>query len=1156
MAQNNFSDIVLIEAAYLLSPLKYLDTPEKAAGFLKKLGYTVPATNLLGAIGGTLSKINTVVIKSADLIKADDSQRMAAIIALLPAIKGAIDEIIKLDAAVRNASGLPAGVPLDQLPKRLLDYLIFLQLYLRYPKLFGVLLLMGVLEEQNLPKNDAINQPACSLKVVNWDVLIRYFTEPGAVIDDVYDWKTNFNSDLFLTRFQLVLRALAIPGGLYKQSPNVKNALGNTTADLTELRVPVFSKGIYPTAFTQFGVNLTPVEAKTSSSRKKGLAVIPYLLGTTSFSFDLNEDWETQLKSNLTLDAGLGLMLTPEANLEIFEQIFTAPLSSGSLDSAMIIRQKAGADNKVKEIYLFNKEGGGHMFLKDVAFTFFGKTSSNSKDAGVEIDIKTIELLLKAAEGDAFLQKILPAEGIKASMGLGVGLSYLNGFYFKGSSGIEILIPVHIQLGPIEIVSILIVIKPENGKILIELGSTIKAELGPIKAVVENIGLKSNLTFPADKKGNLGPIDVSLDFKPPNGVGLSIEAGIVSGGGYLFIDNEKGEYAGILQLTIQGLVSLTAIGLITTKLPDGTPSFSMLIIITAEFMPPFQLSYGFTLIGVGGLLGINRIVLLDPLRDGVRTGGINSIMFPTDVIANAPRIISDLKAIFPPTEGYFLIGPMAKIGWGTPTLISLALGIIIQLPDPKIAILGVLKIVLPTEDAEVLKLQVNFLGTIDPSNQLITFDASLFESHILHTMTLTGDMAVRLKWGEKPDFIMSAGGFHPEYNPTMPVPSLSRIGITVLDLENARIRVQTYFALTSNTVQFGARADCYFGFDGFSVTGYLGFDALMQFSPFTFKATCSGGFVLETSLGDASVDISALIMGPGPWYVNATGSIKVFGIEFEADFEKEWGQSKSDILPDISIKPLFLEEMQKAEVWHAELPEGKLQMVSLTSPKIDEGAPIPPLRIHPFGSVVISQKMLPFNFQMDKFGNQKITDVKKISIESVKAGTTSSRLSLVKDNFAVSQFKNMSDGEKISNPSFEKFECGVKANFGSNNTDFNMGGSVRRSLEYDEIFVDKVPKKSLVRFLHNKADFKNLLKHSSVSKSKLSVQYKNNLGMVNKKINVSEDNLKYTIANTTDNKPIQADMGFDTIADALNSLSGILAKNPALKGNLILMEKD
>ena len=87
-------------------------------------------------------------------------------------------------------------------------------------------------------------------------------------------------------------------------------------------------------------------------------------------------------------------------------------------------------------------------------------------------------------------------------------------------------------------------------------------------------------------------------------------------------------------------------------MPDGSQGFSLLIIITAEFGPGIQLGFGFTLIGVGGLLGLNRTMRLEPLVEGVRTGAINSIMFPRDVVANAPRIISDLRTFFPPQRGH------------------------------------------------------------------------------------------------------------------------------------------------------------------------------------------------------------------------------------------------------------------------------------------------------------------------------------------------------------------------------------------------------------------------------------------------------------------------------------------------------------------------
>ena len=93
-------------------------------------------------------------------------------------------------------------------------------------------------------------------------------------------------------------------------------------------------------------------------------------------------------------------------------------------------------------------------------------------------------------------------------------------------------------------------------------------------------------------------------------------------------------------------------------------------------------------------------------------------------------------------EGRFLIGPMAKLGWGTPTLVSLELGLLLELPRPAFAILGVLRVALPAEEFAIVYLQVNFAGSVDFEKGQLQFDASLYNSRVL-TFPLTGDMAVR-----------------------------------------------------------------------------------------------------------------------------------------------------------------------------------------------------------------------------------------------------------------------------------------------------------------------------------------------------------------------------------------------------------------------------
>ena len=87
--------------------------------------------------------------------------------------------------------------------------------------------------------------------------------------------------------------------------------------------------------------------------------------------------------------------------------------------------------------------------------------------------------------------------------------------------------------------------------------------------------------------------------------------------------------------------------------------------ISAEFTP-IQLGFGFTLNGVGGLLGLNRTANVDRLVSGLRDQTLANLLFPTDIVANADRILSDLRQVFPAARGRFVFGPMAKIGWGTP----------------------------------------------------------------------------------------------------------------------------------------------------------------------------------------------------------------------------------------------------------------------------------------------------------------------------------------------------------------------------------------------------------------------------------------------------------------------------------------------------------
>jgi hypothetical protein len=238
-------------------------------------------------------------------------------------------------------------------------------------------------------------------------------------------------------------------------------------------------------------------------------------------------------------------------------------------------------------------------------------------------------------------------------------------------------------------------------------------------------------------------------------------------------------------------------------------------------------------------------VATDVLRQGVRAGVLNHIMFPKDPVKNAPQIIADLRSIFPPAQNRFVFGPFLKLGWGTPSLITGNLGVILDLPDPvRIIILGQLKVALPVPELPLVSLNLDVLGIIDFGEKMLSIDASLYDSRVT-IYSVYGDMALRLSWGDRPVFALSIGGLHPTFKPPPNFPDLRRCTIEISAGDNPRLSCQSYFALTANSVQLGAKVEAYASAGGFSIHGWLGFDAIVIFVPFSFRVDISAGVQLK-----------------------------------------------------------------------------------------------------------------------------------------------------------------------------------------------------------------------------------------------------------------------------------------------------------------------
>jgi hypothetical protein len=1118
------------EVGLALTPLEAaLGSPETFSVFMAELGWdmrVIPTP--ISAIGGAI----TALASTLEAGEVDASTVQAAI----NGIRTVID-------ATRGIANQPASLPdtvdaaefVAEFPGQLIDFLLVDYLLNHRPVLGQSLRVMGVIRIEELPST--ARRPSYTRRAIAWADLARVFSDPAAVFRDAWRWGTaDYRQVEFLNAVHDLAAMLALPTRLAPLDPAVRDTLSGGAPGPNEihdwvLRIPVVGDSRSEQSI-QLGIELFMLPASAGSG--PGFALMPYAVGTGAAAIDLSDTLQLSIDAAFDVQGGVAMLVRPGEAPQLLVDLFAAAAvhTTPASQTRLVVRLSSKSDSRR---VLMGSSDGSSLQIGGVTLGVGVRLAAGGTvDVFGELVFDHAQVAVKPAAGqaDGFIANLLPSSGITADFDFGVGCSTSQGIYFTGSGGLDVHLPLHLALGPIEVTMARLTIRPEAAAIPIALGATFRGDLGPLKVLVENVGLSVVMQFPSGG-GNVGPLDVALGFKPPNGAGLAIDAGVVSGGGSVSFDPEAGEYSGTLELEFANFLSLKAIGLITTRMPDGSRGFSLLLILTAEFPGGLQLGYGFKLIGVGGLIGLNRSMRLDAIMEGVRTGAIESVMFPHDVVTNAPRIISDLKAFFPPTNGIFLIGPMAKIGWGTPTLISVSLGVIIEIPG-NIAILGVLKVSLPTVDAPLLLLQVNFAGAIEFSKRRLYFFASLYHSRVL-TITIEGDLGLLVAWGDQPDFVLSVGGFHPAFPaPALPFPLPKRIALHILDTDVARIGVDGYFAVTSNTVQFGAHAELFLGFSALSVEGHLGFDALFQFSPFQFIVSLSAGVSVKVfGIGLFSVSLDITLSGPAPWEARGTASISLLFFSIPVDFDITWGQARDTTLPPVDVLPLLGAELGKAESWRTVAPAGGAPLVTLRALAENEADFV----LHPLGAVVVQQRAVPLDIRVDKVGNERAADVSRCRLVVDGGGLV--RVSDAVDMFALGQFQNLTDAQKLSLPPFEREHAGLELS--PDGAALASHRAVRRSARYEEIVIDSVGRDANRFVSYNSALFQHFLGGASVTRSPLAQAERHLRQPFTDRITVAGD--AYVVASVRDNTAVGP--AFDSQAQARAHLDALLAEDPA-----------
>ncbi|MFE9604389.1 DUF6603 domain-containing protein [Streptomyces hokutonensis] len=214
------------------------------------------------------------------------------------------------------------------------------------------------------------------------------------------------------------------------------------------------------------------------------------------------------------------------------------------------------------------------------------------------------------------------------------------------------------------------------------------------------------------------------------------------------------------------------------------------------------------------------------------SGVLSAAMPATTVTASGQ---SDLAA-----PGRIVVGPMFQTSWGD-RMVSLSTAVMAEVPDPvRLSLLGILRVAVPDPAVPLTDLKATFAGQYGSAEPSAFLRASHTGSHMAG-VPLDGDVLVLSRGGADSAFLLTVGGFHPAYPIPRGVPALHRLSVNLSPAPWIQLRCQAYFAVTSNTVQFGAQLSLVAEIADCGLRGLFGLDVLIHLEPsLSFTARMRG----------------------------------------------------------------------------------------------------------------------------------------------------------------------------------------------------------------------------------------------------------------------------------------------------------------------------
>lgn len=948
------------------------------------------------------------------------------VLELIAAFRTVVAQIGEIDLSAPNPPALPAGLDVEplwvSLRDELPDYLLARYLSIHQPRLYEVLVVLGLVDEALVrPGTDEPFRVAYVRYSFNWAYLEDLVTDPLVHLQELYRWNGaakpgDTGQGLDTARLTATLRRLLRASGLRARieplaEPSALRFIADPApaplARPPQITLPLLEFA-ESGAFTRLGLEIAPVPASFGGP-VDSLLLTHVTQGGVAHDLEIAENLRLEVSGSVDASRQINLVVGP-GGPEL--------IADAAVPYALEVGLTAVPD---APWLLFGAEGGTRITVAG-----FGAGVSLSGEAGASAEIvlnaqvSGLTVALAPGEGDGFFNALLEALALEASFDLALGWSSVSGLMVAGSGGLSAVIPTDLTLGPLTISDLEVGVAPVPGGLSAEALFSGSATLGPLFFGFDRTGLALSFTVAEDGDGMIGPLDLSVGFRPPTGYALALQADPVSGGGLVSVGDN--EYRGALALSFEK-IGFSAFGILATELPDGEQGYSFAATVFAEFSVP--LAYGFFLTGLGGAIGVNRSIDTDAMREVLYDGRLDNFLFPADPIGQADTILDDMAAILPAQAGQFVIGPVARISWGQPQLIDITLGVMLELGEElRVVILGGLGMILPEEDKVLVALNIQFMGEIDFGAGTISFDATLEGSRVL-TFAIDGDVAIRTGWTPGIEHIASFGGLHPQYPKPDNLPDLARLSIR-FGGNNPRLTLSSYFTTTMNSLQVGARADMYaqgpdIRFVGLvSAEGFIAFDALIYFNPFAFQTSLRGGLSLMVD-GDviAALYFALSLSGPNTYKIDGEVWIKVWGVKVRFAITHTWGRREDVQTFVANAADLLAEALARAAGFEAVPASGRTGGAAFRGGEDAAGT------LDPLGRLRFVQTTAPLGIALQRVGEADLAGPATLGLEVSHGGATLP-VSAVDGDFVRGHFFRQSEAERLRSPTLERYQAGVE----------------------------------------------------------------------------------------------------------------------------------